>query len=284
MSTMTHFRHLVWDGRRCLVMAVVNVTPDSFSDGGAYATVDDAVRAGADFFAQGADIVDVGGESTRPGSQPVSEEMESTRVLPVIEKLAAYGTVSIDTTKAAVARRAIEAGAEIVNDVSGGTMEPKLFEVVAHTKVTVVIGHLRGQPERMAELAVYSDVSAEVTMELRAQIAQARATGIADDAIWIDPGLGFAKRSEHNARLLADLSGLTAMGYPVVIGASRKSFLGQWTGRPTRERDVATAAAHAIAVFQGARIIRAHDVRASVDVCRVAEALRQVSASMQSRT
>lgn len=276
---MKRFRHLAWDGKRCLVMAVLNVTPDSFSDGGDYFSVEAAVRAGQEFFAQGADIVDIGGESTRPGSQPVSLAEESRRVLGVIEKLANFGTVSIDTSKAEVARLAILAGAEIVNDVSGGTIDPKLLPVVAHQKVTLIMGHIRGTPERMGELANYDNVVQDVRNELKNRVNAAQAAGIAEQSIWIDPGLGFAKRAEHNLALVGNLSELVALGYPVVVGASRKAFLGELTGRSTLERDVATAAVHAIAIFQGASVIRAHNVKASVDARAAATALYMARSS-----
>jgi dihydropteroate synthase len=268
-------------GERTLVMGVVNVTPDSFSDGGIrfdpIRAVDDAQR----MVAQGADIIDVGGESTRPGAEDLPVEEELRRVLPVVERLAAAGcTVSIDTYKAAVAREAIDRGAAMVNDISGLLFEPDLGRVVAETGAAIVLMHNRGRSRDMYKDAVYQNVGEEVRSELEASIARALDAGVSRDAIIIDPGLGFAKRAEHSFAALASLDLLRALDRPILCGPSRKSFLTSAIGkRNPADREWATAAAVTASVLFGAHIVRVHRVAEMVDVVRTADRIRQPSSA-----
>ncbi|HYN95386.1 MAG TPA: dihydropteroate synthase [Pilimelia sp.] len=257
-------------------MGILNVTPDSFSDGGRYADVDAAVARGAALRAAGADYVDVGGESTRPGADRVDAAVERARVLPVVRALARAGVpVSVDTTRAEVAADALAAGAEVINDVSGGLADPRMAAVVADAGCPWVLMHWRGHSRRMGDLARYSDVVAEVAAELSARVDAAVAAGVALDRIVIDPGLGFAKGAEHNWALSARLPEIVALGRPVLFGASRKSYLGgllaapDGTPRPVGERAAATVAASLLAVAAGAWGVRVHDVRATVDALAV---------------
>ncbi|MDB4968357.1 MAG: dihydropteroate synthase [Myxococcales bacterium] len=266
-------RRATFDWSRTYVMGVVNVTPDSFSDGGACFDEVSAVARGRRLFAEGADLVDVGGESTRPGAEPVSASEEAARVVPVVRALAELGAVSIDTYKAEVAALALAAGAEVVNDISGGTLDPALFGVVAQHGAAVIIGHLRGTPKDMQAHARYDDVVREVVAELRLRVAAALAAGVARGRILVDPGLGFAKTAEHNLELLARLGELGALGFPIVVGASRKAFVGKLTGRETAAREWGTAGANAAAVLHGANVLRVHDVLAQRDAIAVADAI-----------
>ena len=272
VGTLT-FRRATFDSRRTIVMGVVNVTPDSFSDGGAYGDTAQAIAHGGALVAEGADIVDIGGESTRPGAAAVPVKEEAARVLPVVRALAGAVTVSVDTYKAEIAAAALDAGAEIVNDVSGGALDPELLAVVARHGAWVILGHLRGTPADMAAHARYTDVVSEVKRELCDRIDAALAAGVAGARILVDPGLGFAKTGAHNLELLARLGELVALGCPVVVGASRKSFLGAVTGRAVDDREVATAAANTAAVLGGARVVRVHDVRTQKDAIAVADAI-----------
>jgi dihydropteroate synthase len=263
---------------RCLVMGVLNVTPDSFSDGGRWIDAEAATEHGLEMAAAGADIVDVGGESTRPGSTRVPVEVELARVLPVVGALAARGiAVSIDTMRAEVARAAVAAGAVLVNDVSGGLAEPAILGAVAELGVPYVAMHWRGHGDRMHENAVYDDVVADVEAELSARVADAVAAGIDPRAIVIDPGLGFAKEAEHNWALLHGLGVLLGHGHPVLVGASRKRFLGSLLAvagepRAMADRDAATDAVSALAAAAGVWCVRVHDVRGSRDAVEVAAA------------
>ncbi|MFI8457554.1 dihydropteroate synthase [Kitasatospora sp. NPDC085464] len=265
---------------RCAVMGVVNVTPDSFSDGGLWHDPAKAIAHGLALRARGADLVDVGGESTRPGSQRVPEEEELRRVVPVVRELADAGvTVSVDTMRASVAERAVEAGAAIVNDVSGGLADPAMARVVAETGAPFVVMHWRGQSADMDRLAVYDDVVRDVVAELTARVDALLAAGVKEDQLILDPGLGFAKTAEHNWTLLARLDALTALGRPVLVAASRKRFLGTLladpaTGelRPARERDDATAAVSVLSARAGAWAVRVHDVSGTADAVRVVAA------------
>ncbi|WP_407837888.1 dihydropteroate synthase [Streptomyces sp. DSM 116496] len=268
-----------WD--RCAVMGVVNVTPDSFSDGGRWFDTTAAVKRGLDLVAQGADLVDVGGESTRPGASRVDEEEELRRVVPVVRGLASEGVVvSVDTMRASVAAQAVAAGATLVNDVSGGLADPEMIPAVAAAEVPFVVMHWRGFSDGMNRLAVYEDVLAEVTAELRTRIDAVVTGGIAPERLLVDPGLGFAKNAEHDLALVAHLSELRALGFPLLVAASRKRFLGRVLAGaddasppPARERDAATAAVTAIAAARGAWAVRVHEVRASADAVRVARAV-----------
>ncbi|NJP46864.1 dihydropteroate synthase [Actinacidiphila epipremni] len=272
-----------WD--RCAVMGVVNVTPDSFSDGGRWFDPELAVKHGLDLVAQGADLVDVGGESTRPGAARVDEAEELRRVLPVVRELAAAGVlVSVDTMRASVAGRAVEAGARLVNDVSGGQADPAMIPVVAAARVPFVVMHWRGQSIDMNNRAVYGDVLAEVVGELRDSLERAVAGGVDPDRIVLDPGLGFAKETPHDLALLAHLGDLRALGRPLLVAASRKRFLGRVLAGeagdppPARERDAATAAVTALAAREGAWAVRVHEVHASADAVRVARAIQSAAA------
>lgn len=267
-----------WD--RCAVMGVVNVTPDSFSDGGQWFDTELAVKHGLDLIAAGADIVDVGGESTRPGAARVDEDEELRRVIPVVRELAASGAqVSVDTMRASVAERAVEAGARLVNDVSGGCADPAMVPVVAAAGVPFVVMHWRGQSIDMNNRAVYEDVVGEVVAELRTGVERAVVGGIDPERIVIDPGLGFAKNAGHDLTLLAHLSALRELGRPLLVAASRKRFLGRvlagdgGSPPPARKRDAATAAVTALAAREGAWAVRVHEVGASADAVRVARAI-----------
>lgn len=269
------------DGR-CLVMGVVNVTPDSFSDGGRYFDAGCAVEHGLALAEQGADLVDVGGESTRPGAARVDEEEELRRVPPVVRELAGRGLrVSVDTMRASVAERALEAGAMILNDVSGGLADPRLPQIAARTGAVYVAMHWRGHSNRMDDLADYREpggVSAAVLRELGQRVEALLASGIEEDAIVLDPGLGFSKDAGHNWQVLGHLGELIGFGYPVLVGTSRKRFLGTLLagedGVPVApdERDAATAATSALAAYLGAWCVRVHDVPATADAVRVARA------------
>jgi dihydropteroate synthase len=259
-----------------VIAGVLNLTPDSFSDGGRFSSVDQAVAAGLVMAGQGADWIDLGGESTRPLAEPVSEDEEIRRVVPVISKLAArldgHTRISIDTYKAGTAAAAIAAGATIVNDISGGCLEPDILRVASAQGATVVLGHLRGRPADMMANVHFDDVLAEVADELAARIAAARAAGCRD--LWADPGIGFGKGLEHNLRLLAGLRPLRdRLAVPVMVGVSRKRFLGDLTGKPVGERAFATAAAVSAAVLAGADAVRVHDVGEMRDVATVAQAI-----------
>jgi dihydropteroate synthase len=264
-------------GERTLVMGILNITPDSFSDGGVRIDPGRAVEDGLRMVEEGADILDVGGESTRPGAEPLPADEELRRVLPVIERLASSGVpVSVDTYKAIVAREAIAAGAVIVNDVSGLQLDHGLGSVVADTGAAVVLMHNRGRSREMYREAAYTDVVAEISQELGAAITRAIAAGVGRDAIIIDPGLGFAKRAAHSYAALAHLGDLARLNRPILSGPSRKSFLSAAIGdRPPGEREWGTAGAVAASVLLGAHIVRVHRVAEMVDVVRVADRISQ---------
>tara|TARA_R110002072_G_scaffold101941_3_gene224483 strand:+ start:1530 stop:2333 length:804 start_codon:yes stop_codon:yes gene_type:complete len=255
-------------------MGVLNVTPDSFSDGGRFLALEAALAQGSALLAAGAAVLDVGGESTRPGAAPVAASEEEARVVPVISALRAAhpeALISIDTRRASVAEAALRAGADLVNDVSG-LEDPRLVAVCAANAAPLVLGHLQGQPETMQRDPSYEDVVAEVWATLERGVAQARAAGV--PAILVDPGIGFGKTSEHNLALLANVPRLRALG-PVVIGVSRKSLLGALTGRPTEERLAGGLGAAVSVALAGACLIRTHDVRETCDALRVAWAIRE---------
>jgi dihydropteroate synthase len=260
---------------RCLVMGIVNVTPDSFADGGRYLDPAAAVAHGLELAAEGADLLDVGGESTRPGAAYVEEEVELHRVLPVVEGLAAATDVpiSIDTRKAAVAGAALAAGATMVNDVSAGRDDPDLLGVAAEAGAAVVLMHMQGTPATMQDDPRYGDVLAEVEAFLQERLAAAEAAGVASEALVVDPGIGFGKRDEHNYALLGGLARLTRLGHPVLVGTSRKGFIGRALDLPVEERLEGSAAAVVWAVERGARIVRVHDVAPMVRTVRMTEAL-----------
>ncbi len=260
---------------RARILGIINVTPDSFSDGGLHYEVADAVAVALAMREAGADVLDVGGESTRPGATIPTEAEELRRVIPVVERLAAdVGLpISVDTRRAAVARRALDAGAEVVNDVSALQHDPAMAAVVSEAGAGVVLMHMRGTPDTMDAFAVYEDVVAEVVRELAARRDAALAAGIAAEAIVLDPGLGFAKTPAHNLALVRHLDRVAALGHPVLVGPSRKRFLGAVTGRAVHERDPATAAACVTARMRGAALFRVHDVRGVREALAVADAV-----------
>jgi dihydropteroate synthase len=261
---------------RLLVMAVLNVTPDSFSDGGRFAEVGAAVEQGLRLAAEGADLIDVGGESTRPGAQPVPAGEELRRVLPVVRELVrrAGVPVSIDTTKAEVARAAMDAGAEVVNDVSCLQRDPDLGRAVAGGDAALCLMHTRGTPGDMRERAVYADLLGEVHDELLEGVRRAREAGVPEERIALDPGIGFAKTAAHNLLLSRRLRELTQLGRPLLAGASRKSFLGSLSGKPAQERLAGSLAAAAVLAMNGASILRVHDVAATREALAVVDAVR----------
>jgi dihydropteroate synthase len=267
---------------RCLVMGVVNVTPDSFSDGGEWFEPDDGIRHGLDLLSEGADLLDVGGESTRPGASRPGPEEELRRVMPVVRGLVDAGAlVSIDTMHASVARRALDAGAVVVNDVSGGLADPTMARTVAEAGVPFVTMHWRGHSDHMDELATYDDVVADVREELLRRLDALVEDGVDPEQVVLDPGFGFAKTGEHNLRLLAHLDELVQLGRPLLVGASRKRFLGtvlagpDGTPRPPLGRDDGTTATSVVAAMAGAWCVRVHAVRAAADAVRVVAAIRE---------
>jgi dihydropteroate synthase len=294
---------LRWDlAERTRILGILNVTPDSFSDGGRFLDPEAAVARGLAMVEEGADAIDVGGESTRPGSEPVPEDVQIARVVPIIRALrqrldartasvvsgqsddphvgmgpseADPVHISIDTSRARVAGAALEAGARIVNDVSGLRGDPDMAPLLARTGAAAILMHMRGVPATMQKEARYDDLLAEVASELRESLRLARNAGVSDDRIVLDPGIGFGKTSSHNLRILARLSSLAAIGRPLLIGVSRKSFLGTLTGLPVGDRLEASLAAGAAAVMNGASILRVHDVAASVTMVRVLDAIRR---------
>lgn len=266
----------------CVVVGVLNVTPDSFSDGGRYANLDAAVAHAVQMVADGADIIDVGGESTRPGAERIDAQTEISRVIPVIRELAAQGIVmGVDTTRAEVAAAALDAGVTIVNDVSGGLADPAMVKVVADAGCPWILMHWRGHSSDMYQLASYDDVVADVCVELSARIETALGAGVDAGALVIDPGLGFAKRPEHDWALLGHLDAVLALGFPVLVGASRKSFLGRLLAdaegnpRPVDQRESATVATSVLVADAGAWGVRVHDVRSTVDALAVRAAVRR---------
>ncbi len=262
-------------GERTLVMGILNVTPDSFA-GGIAAGPDAALAHGLRLFEEGADWVDVGGESTRPGAQPVAPDEERRRVVPVIEALRRRGAgpISVDTTKAEVAAAALDAGADMVNDVSGFGYDPAMATLVAARGVPAVLMHLRGGFEQMHRAPGYADVMAEVVSELGAALARAEAAGVPREHVLVDPGIGFSKDAAHSLETLRRLGELQALDRPVLVGPSRKSFIGRVLDLPVERRLMGTAAAVAACVMLGAHVVRVHDVREMVEVVRVCDAIR----------
>jgi dihydropteroate synthase len=254
-------------------MGIVNVTPDSFSDGGAYLDPAAAIEHGLQLIGEGADILDIGGESTRPGAASVDAEAELDRVLPVIDGLAGSGVpISIDTSKAAVAERALERGAEIVNDVTA-LGDPGMAAVCAGAHCGLILMHMRGTPRTMQEDPVYEDLIGEVRAFLAERLALALEAGVSEAGIHVDPGIGFGKTTEHNLELIDRLGELRELGRPIVLGASRKAFIGRISGRPVDERLGGSLAAGVVGTLRGADVLRVHDVRATRDAIQVAEAI-----------
>ncbi len=266
---------------RPLLVGILNVTPDSFSDGALYLEPERARERALRMQAEGADLIDVGGESTRPGAAPVAADQELARILPVLhllrEQLAL--PLSVDTRKAVVARAALEAGAQIVNDVSA-LGDPQMAEVIAEMQAGLVLMHMRGTPRTMQRAPHYDDVAREVTQELRLALERACQAGIQEERIVVDPGIGFAKTAEHNLELIARLDALGELGRPVLLGPSRKAFLGAVLGGlPPEERGIGTAAACVVALLRGVRIFRVHDVRVVREALDVAEAIRRAASA-----
>lgn len=268
-ASLLQRRACALDPGSCRVMGILNVTPDSFSDGGQFLATENAVRHGMQLWSAGAHLVDVGGESSRPGAERVRVDTELARVVPVIEQLSSRGVaVSIDTTRAAVAEAAVRSGAALVNDISGGLADPSMARTVARLDVPWVLTHWRGHSRNMH----YGDVVAEVAAELDARVRDAVAAGVARELLILDPGLGFAKNSEHNWHLLGHLDRLTASGMPVLVGASRKRFLSEAVNDASlapSDRDAATLATTVVAAQAGAWAVRVHDVRSSIEALRV---------------
>ena len=256
-----------------VVMGVVNVTPDSFSDGGRFLDPVAAVEHGRRLAREGAGILDVGGESTRPGAERVADAEQLRRIVPVVEGLAATGAqVSVDTTRAAVARAALDAGAAVVNDVTALRDDPALAGLVAERGARLCLMHMRGEPRTMQDDPRYDDVVDDVRAFLEERVAFAVAQGVPEDRVWVDPGIGFGKTIDHNLELLRRLDELVALGRPVVVGTSRKAFLGRITGREPEGRLPGTIATNVLALARGAAIFRVHDVAAVADALRVAAA------------
>lgn len=263
-------------GKKTAVMGILNVTPDSFSDGGRFFDTHRALSHALQMIEEGADILDVGGESTRPGASPVTEAEELRRVIPIVEVLARKHrvVVSIDTSKSRVAREAIAAGASIVNDVTAMRGDPKMAAVVARARVPVILMHMKGSPRTMQKAPRYDDVVISIMKFFRARIKKAVECGVKWSNIIVDPGIGFGKRPEHNLEILKRLDEFHALGCPIMIGTSRKSFIGQVLDVPVDQRVWGTAATVAAAVLRGAHIVRVHDVREMAQVARLTDMMR----------
>ncbi len=272
------FGSVVYDlASRTHIMGVLNVTPDSFSDGGKFFEAERAIERAMQMVEEGADFIDVGGESTRPGSEPVPPEEELRRTVPVVAELAKRVRVpiSIDTYKSEVASAALDAGATMVNDISAGRFDPALLSLVAREKATIVLMHMKGRPKTMQSNPSYGDVTKEVRNFLKDRAEACRNEGI--DQIVVDPGIGFGKQLHHNLTLLRELNVLHDLGYPVLVGPSRKSFIGMILDLPVEERLEGTAAAVAASILHGAHIVRVHDVRAMKRVAKVTDAIRRMA-------
>jgi dihydropteroate synthase len=274
---------LVWKNfsldfsKKTYIMGILNITPDSFADGGLYFDESAAIERAYQIVEEGADIIDIGGESTRPGSEPISIDEELRRTIPVIEAISKHIKIpiSIDTYKSEVAKRALDAGASMVNDVSGLRFDPKMPKVVSEYKVPVVIMHIKGKPRNMQENPVYEALIPEIMDYLRIGIATARGAGISEDKIIIDPGIGFGKTSDHNLEIINNLREFTLLEKPILIGPSRKVFIGKILGdAPVTERLEGTAAAVAISIMNDANIIRVHDIKEMIRVVKVADAVK----------
>jgi dihydropteroate synthase len=266
-------------GDRTYIMGILNVTPDSFSDGGRFQTVNAAIEQAIKMVSVGVDIIDIGGESAKPGATPVDEQTELERVLPVIQGIRQHPDtqqipISIDTTKAAVAEAAIQAGADLVNDVSGGKFDPQMLETVARLNVPYIMMHMRGTPKTMQQMTDYIDIVGEILAYFETQIDRAIAAGIDRSQIIIDPGIGFAKTYQQSIELIRQLDKFQSLELPILVGVSRKSFIGKVLNQPDPDRRLwGTAAACCAAIDRGVDILRVHDVAEMVDVCRVADVM-----------
>ncbi len=271
-------------GRRTWLMGILNVTPDSFSDGGLFLDKKNAVRKGLQLIEDGADILDIGGESTRPGSNPITSEEEKKRILPVISEIRKKtdALISVDTTKSEVLKSALDAGADILNDISGMRSDPKIRELVATKDIPVIIMHMKGTPRNMQENPEYGNVIHEIKSFLQQRVTEALTAGIKKKKIIIDPGIGFGKRLKDNLRIISNLSAFNELGFPILIGVSRKSFIGDLLALSPEKRIEGTIASSLISILQGAHILRVHDVSSLKKAVTVAEAIIKEGASIQS--
>ncbi len=265
-------------GKRTYIVGILNVTPDSFSDGGLYYRLEAALKQAERLIEAGADIIDIGGESTRPFSKPVPVEEELSRVIPVIEGIRKRFDIpiSIDTYKAKVAKEALEAGAQIVNDISALRFDPQMSQVVAEYQAPVILMHMKGTPQTMQIDPSYEDVIGEIKDFLSRRAEEAQKAGIKREKIILDPGIGFGKRIEDNLKIIKEIKAFFDLGYPVMLGPSRKSFLGQILDKEARERDAGTMAVVALAAYQGVHLVRVHNVEMAVDTIKVIQALKEV--------
>ncbi len=265
-------------GKRTYIVGILNVTPDSFSDGGLYYHLEAALKQAERLIEAGADIIDIGGESTRPFSKPVPVEEELSRVIPVIEGIRKRFDIpiSIDTYKAKVAKEALEAGAQIVNDISALRFDPQMSQVVAEYQAPVILMHMKGTPQTMQIDPSYEDVIGEIKDFLGRRVEEAQKAGIKREKIILDPGIGFGKRFEDNLKIIKEIKAFFDLGYPVMLGPSRKSFLGQILDKEARERDAGTMAVVALAAYQGVHLVRVHNVEMAVDTIKVIQALKEV--------
>ena len=276
---------LSWDGceldfgKRSYVMGVLNVTPDSFSDGGKYFQIDSAVERALQMAGEGADVIDVGGESTRPYSERVSAEEEIERVIPVIKALAAEVSVpiSIDTYKSKVAEEALKAGASIINDISALRFDPRMAPLAGEAGVPVVLMHMKGRPEHMQDAPHYHDLLGEIEEFLKDAIELAVEAGVKEDLVMVDPGIGFGKTFDHNLQILRNLRRLTTLGRPILVGSSNKAFIGQVLGKDVGERMIGTMATVAVSVWNGASMVRVHHVKEAVDTVKMVDAIKRGS-------
>lgn len=272
---MIRDRQFSW-GDRTYIMGVLNVTPDSFSDGGEFVSLQNALNQAQHLQTSGADILDIGGQSTRPGAEEVSPEEEMKRVIPLIEALRSRSNcpISVDTYRARVAAAALDAGADLINDVSGGTADPEMLPLIGERQVPAILMHMRGTPKTMQSLTQYDDVVAEVAEKLQQYVQAAIACGVSPEQVILDPGIGFAKTQDQNLQLLRELPQFHQLGYPLLLGVSRKSFIGRILDRPeAKDRVWGTAAACTAAIAAGVDILRVHDLPAMSDVARVADVL-----------
>jgi dihydropteroate synthase len=274
---LVRIRPAVTTGARPVIMGVLNITPDSFSDGGQYTQTELAIARAVELRSQGADLIDIGGESTRPGAERIDPEVEQQRIMPVVADLVQRGiTVSVDTMNSATALAAARAGVRVINDVSGGLADPEMYRVVAQTGVRYIASHWRGHSDTMDDLTDYDDVVGEVRDSLKSRIAELLVWGVSPERIVIDPGLGFAKTSEHNWALLHALNDLESLGYPLLIGASRKRFLAPFAedDAPPADRDFATAIISALAAKAGVWGVRVHNVESTATALRIWSAIQ----------
>lgn len=263
-------------GEQTYLMGVLNITPDSFSDGGDYNDLEPALERASGLVAAGADILDIGGQSTRPGAKQISPEAELERVIPIIKRIRKHLNIpiSVDTTRAEIAQQAVQAGADLINDISGGTFDPNMLPTVAELEVPMILMHIRGTPETMQQLTDYEDVVGEIVSVLQERIAAAEAAGIARSRLIIDPGIGFGKTAEQNLELLRHLDQFQALGVPLLVGTSRKSFIGKILGQDDPKKRVwGTASTCCAAIAQGADLLRVHDLPQLWDVTQVADAI-----------